>query len=347
MYPRLRKGKFHQLQQTLLFTTHFSQAQQDITLQSLSPSASPRLHLPLQQRPSAGPRSIMATLAHLLARADENRGCTQNTCPVSESVYGYRPSLGATIFFLILFALSGCLYAWQGLKTKTYFFTWAMILGSLSEILGYVAKLLLWNDPFSDTGFKMSVVLLTFAPAFYAAGIYYTLRHICLTFGPDFSRLKPAWYTYIFISCDLFSIVLQAVGGALASVADDDALLNAGDNVMVTGLVTQVFTLVVFGAFAADYAYAAYRHRHELNPATVELRRSLRFKLFIVALWVAFSCILIRCAYRVAELVNGEYILQWLSLSTRARVDEIQAGCTILSCMTKGSSLVWIAWLSA
>ncbi|TKA31400.1 hypothetical protein B0A50_02246 [Salinomyces thailandicus] len=247
----------------------------------------------------------MATLAHLLARADENRGCTQNTCPVSESVYGYRPSLGATIFFLILFALSGCLYAWQGLKTKTYFFTWAMILGSLSEILGYVAKLLLWNDPFSDTGFKMSVVLLTFAPAFYAAGIYYTLRHICLTFGPDFSRLKPAWYTYIFISCDLFSIVLQAVGGALASVADDDALLNAGDNVMVTGLVTQVFTLVVFGAFAADYAYAAYRHRHELNPATVELRRSLRFKLFIVALWVAFSCILIRCAYRVAELVNG------------------------------------------
>ncbi len=53
-----------------------------------------------------------------------------------------------------------------------------MVIGSLSEVMGYVAKILLWQDPFSDTGFKMSVVLLTFAPAFYAAGIYYTLKHI-------------------------------------------------------------------------------------------------------------------------------------------------------------------------
>ncbi len=53
-----------------------------------------------------------------------------------------------------------------------------MVIGSLSEVMGYIAKVLLWQDPFSDTGFKMSVVLLTFAPAFYAAGIYYTLKHI-------------------------------------------------------------------------------------------------------------------------------------------------------------------------
>ena len=116
----------------------------------------------------------MDTLVQLIARADANQGCTQTTCPVSESVYGYRPSLAATVIFFIIFALSGLVYGWQGHRTKTWFFSIAMLIGSASEVLGYVAKFLLWKDPFSEAGFKMSVVLLTFAPAFYAAGIYYS-----------------------------------------------------------------------------------------------------------------------------------------------------------------------------
>jgi len=115
---------------------------------------------------------------HLLQRADENGGCTKETCDVLYSVYGYRPNLGSVIFFMALFTISGIVYTWQGVKTKTKFFTSAMVLGSASEVIGYVAKILLWQDPFSDTGFKMSIVLLTFAPAFYAAGIYYTLKHL-------------------------------------------------------------------------------------------------------------------------------------------------------------------------
>jgi len=81
----------------------------------------------------------------ILARANEDRGCTKATCPVSKSIYGYEPNLGATIFFLILFATTGFVYTWQGIKTRTKVFTSAMVLGSVSEVLGYVAKLLLWN----------------------------------------------------------------------------------------------------------------------------------------------------------------------------------------------------------
>ena len=151
----------------------------------------------------------------------------------------------------------------------------------------------------------MSVVLLTFAPAFYAAGIYYTLKHICLTFGPGFSRLRPKLYTWIFISCDVLSIALQAAGGAVASIADDMTVLDAGTNTMIAGLVTQVFTLLCFGILAADYGFAIYRNRTDLNPATETLRKTMRFKLFIIALWIAYIGILIRCSYRVAELVGG------------------------------------------
>lgn len=99
--------------------------------------------------------------------------------------------------------------------------------------------------------------------------------------------------------------MLQAVGGALASVSQNTALLDAGTNVMITGLATQVATMLVFGVLAADFGVTAYRNRANLNPATATLRSSSRFKLFIVALWIAYLGILIRCAYRVAELKAG------------------------------------------
>lgn len=248
----------------------------------------------------------MATFSNLIARENENGDCTQATCPVSQSIYGYTPNLGATLFFLILFALSTITYLGQGIRSKTtWFFTIAMMLGGISETMGYVAKMLLHENPFSNTGFKMSVVLLTFAPAFYAAGIYYTLKHICLTFGSSFSRLQPRFYTIIFISCDVFSIMLQAVGGAVSSASSDITILNIGTDIMLAGLVTQVFTLVIFGVLAADYGVGVYRNRSNLNPATATLRNSLRFKMFVAALWLAYVCILMRCSYRVAELSGG------------------------------------------
>jgi len=85
---------------------------------------------------------------------------------------------------------------------------------------------------------------------------------------------------------------------------------------MITGLATQVFTLVVFGILAADYGLAIYRNRAHLNPLTTELRQSRRFKLFLVALWVAYFGILIRCSYRVAELAGGKQHLDGPAFSS-------------------------------
>jgi hypothetical protein len=247
----------------------------------------------------------MSSYAHIYPRLNPNGDCTLETCDASQSVYGYAPNLAATLVFLIVFTLSGVAYIVQGIKTRTYFFTVAMVCGAISENLGYVAKLILHHDPFSGLGFKMSVVLLTFAPAFYAAGIYYTLKHICLTFGASFSRLRPKLYTWIFISCDFFSIILQAIGGGISSASGDLTVLHIGTNIMIAGLATQVVTLVIFGILAADYGFSVYRHRKSLNPATASLRNTMMFKLFILALWIAYFAILIRCCYRVAELVHG------------------------------------------
>lgn len=279
----------------------------------------------------------MSTYSNILPRLNPNGDCTVDTCDASQSVYGYAPNLAATLVFLIIFALSGVAYLAQGIKTRTYFFTIAMLCGAVSESLGYVAKLLLHNDPFSSLGFKMSVVLLTFAPAFYAAGIYYTLKHICLTFGASFSRLRPKFYTWIFISCDVFSIMLQAIGGGVSSASGNLSVLNIGTNIMIAGLVTQVFTLLVFGVLAADYGFSIYKHRQNLNPATASLRQTLQFKLFIVALWIAYIGILVRCCYRVAELVGG-----WSNSNAVLRDEWLFVGLDSVPCALAAVALnIW------
>jgi len=83
----------------------------------------------------------------------------------------------------------------------------------------------------------MQIVCLTIAPAFLAAGIYLTLSRIVLTFGPQNSRIKPLSYPPIFIPCDVISLLLQAIGGGMASVAShQDKSPAAGDYIMVVGL---------------------------------------------------------------------------------------------------------------
>lgn len=118
----------------------------------------------------------MDSTAHLLPRLDPNLGCSKETCEISKSVYGYEPNLVATIIFLAVFATSGVIHVWQGIRTRTYFFSITMAIGCMASAIGYIAGILLHKDPFSQIGFKMKVVVLTFAPAFYAAAIYYTLK---------------------------------------------------------------------------------------------------------------------------------------------------------------------------
>lgn len=113
-------------------------------------------------------------------------------------------------------------------------------------------------------------------------------------------------YTYIFISCDIFSIVLQGTGGGLASAASKPgSLMDAGNDLMMAGLAFQVFTLLIFAALATEYFVRAWKNRGDLNPVTYELRHTRRFRYFIVALMVSYFAILIRCIYRIAEMAGG------------------------------------------
>lgn len=78
-----------------------------------------------------------------------------------------------------------------------------------------------------------------------------------------------------------------------------------GDNVQLAGLSFQVGSLTIFGLCCAEYAWQIYRSRDAMARVPVIFRANKGLKLFMYALGLSYTLILIRCIYRVIELSNG------------------------------------------
>ena len=165
---------------------------------------------------------------------------------------------------------------------------------------------MLHHNPWSSNAFDIQIVCLIIAPAFIAAGIYLNLKHIVLEIGTSFSRLRPKYYTWIFILCDIFSLVLQGAGGGIAATANNGSTeQQTGNNLMLAGIVFQVFTLLVFAFFVIDYAVRAYQHRATLEPSANKLMATTRWKLFVGSLTLAYITVFMRCVFRIGEMAKG------------------------------------------
>lgn len=231
----------------------------------------------------------------------------------------YRPSLAANAAFLALFTLSTILHAAHGTMTRKPYFTTAMILGCVAEVVGYIGRLMSWHDPFSLNGFLIGICCITLAPAFFAAAIYFTLGDIVSHISIDASRVKPRTYALIFIPCDCVSLILQGTGGGLASSAsEDNEDVTTPTHIMVAGLAFQTATMAAFIALCLDYVWRVYQSRKtRTTPIQFPVSR-LRMTAFASFFSLAILFIFIRTVYRVIELAGG-----WTSKLYRTQTDFI------------------------
>ncbi|KAI1069743.1 hypothetical protein LB507_008356 [Fusarium sp. FIESC RH6] len=244
--------------------------------------------------------------------------CFQNPksqyCRDVPGYYQYTIDLAPNAVFLAIFtsSLIGFVVTWIVTRRGTAFNV-ALILGLICEVIGYAGRILSWQNRWSENGFLVQICCLTIGPAFIAAGIYLCLRRIVSAFGPENSRLPPEYYTRIFIPCDVVSLVLQALGGAMASIASHQhKSTDTGSNIMIAGLAFQVITILSFIICSIDFTLRTIRRQRALGeaaldqrPEIVKVRNSRWFKSFLVALSLATFCVLWRSAFRVAELSKG------------------------------------------
>jgi hypothetical protein len=247
------------------------------------------------------------------------RNCVEVTpkCPVEATTYGYYPVLGPNAFLCALFALCCVGSLVLGFVTKTWTYTIALGIGTLLEAAGYGGRIMMHQNPFSESGFKLQIVCLVLAPSLVAACIYLTLKYFVMYCGPQYSPLKARLYPWVFIGCDIGSIVLQAVGGGIAASGGKTnmKLLDAGNNLIVTGIAFQVATMASCGVLVAVYVWR-YRKQAPLRGAVNEKSTyqvskergevSLgKIRIFAAAVGLAYVTVLIRCIYRLPEMSGG------------------------------------------
>lgn len=83
--------------------------------------------------------------------------CTLAICPIEYSIYGYRPSLAASIALIVFYAIAALIHLYLGLHWKRWAFTSCMLAGSVMAILGYVGRIIMWHNPFNFSGFMLQI----------------------------------------------------------------------------------------------------------------------------------------------------------------------------------------------
>lgn len=165
-----------------------------------------------------------------------------------------------------------------------------------------------------------NIVPITVAPVFFCAAIYVQLtrlygfsfyskiqtsliRHLRINFTDrEVSRFNPRFITFIFVPCDILSLVLQGVGGALSAAAYTIDETKVGVDISKAGLIFQIITLAVFIALSIDYLLALKRS-HRKSAASLEKP----LKIMVLSLSAATMLILARCLFRIYELKDGYF----------------------------------------
>lgn len=272
-------------------------------------------------------RSTVLALACLIpiiaAAADRPKGnfkkCLEvsKTCPVTATLYGYRPDLAANAFFAALFGICFIASLVIGIMTKTWTYTIALSIGTFLECAGYVGRVMMNNNPWNESGFKLQICALVLGPSFVAAAIYLTLKHFVLYCGPQYSILKPRLYPWVFVGCDFGSMVLQGIGGGMAAAAGttNKKLIDAGNQMIVAGIAFQVVTMTACGLLVVFYIIRYKKGAGGRNTVTEKSAYHLDVEQGQVALWkvkvfgymvtLAYFTVLIRCIYRIPEMAGG------------------------------------------
>ena len=83
--------------------------------------------------------------------------CTLDLCPLEWSILRYQPIISANAVFIAVFGLSLLIHCFQGWRSKTWGFAASMLSGCILEIIGYVGRLIIHDNPFSFNGFLMQI----------------------------------------------------------------------------------------------------------------------------------------------------------------------------------------------
>lgn len=131
-----------------------------------------------------------------------------------------EPSLVGNIIFIALFAVLIPLALGLGVKYRSSVFATTITTGLALEVVGYVGRFLLRDNPTGRTDFILFLVGTILGPAFICGAIFLVMPHIVTVYGDDFRSWRPVWYQLLLYALTAASIVLELAGGLVSTMQD-------------------------------------------------------------------------------------------------------------------------------
>lgn len=173
-----------------------------------------------------------------------------------------------------------------------------------AELIGWAARAYNGKCPYNGDAFMSQEVTLIIAPVFFSAALYVLLGKLIYDLGPRSSIISAKWYAIVFCTCDVVSLIVQAIGGAQASEATTDSAMELGTHIMVAGIGFQLLTMTLFVGLLVDFLRRVLRTQGEFRGGSSNVVTK-GMKLVFVALVISTVMIYIRGVYRTIELAQG------------------------------------------
>ncbi|CDZ96648.1 dead-domain-containing protein [Phaffia rhodozyma] len=142
-------------------------------------------------------------------------------------------------------AASAIAHIFQASRKRSWWM-WPLVVGVLGEMGGYTARAISISSPRERNPWLAQLLLIILSPNFLAATDYILLARVMLYVAPSLCVIPARFIGWIFISCDIIALALQAAGGGLLGSVETAADLAKAKALLITGLVFQVCTFGLF-----------------------------------------------------------------------------------------------------
>ncbi|KDQ59791.1 hypothetical protein JAAARDRAFT_127024 [Jaapia argillacea MUCL 33604] len=225
--------------------------------------------------------------------------------------YNYVPTEWICVLFVVLFSITTILHIAQATRYRFWWLFPTAVLAGFAEVIGWAGRLWSSQNATLLDPFLMQITTTIIAPTPLVAANFIILGRIIGRLGSQYSRLSPMWYMIVFCSCDLIALIVQAIGGASASMAARQyKSATTGGHIMLGGIVFQMAAITIYVACAAEFFWCFYHDRpvrksSSQNKVSRAMAIDKNTRLMIAGLALCTVTIFIRSVYRTVELTDG------------------------------------------
>ncbi|CAK7270394.1 hypothetical protein SEPCBS119000_004069 [Sporothrix epigloea] len=224
--------------------------------------------------------------------------CRALTTP--DTMWTFCPNLGASIFFLVLFAGTTAAHVVQAAHyKKTY--CWVIIMSSLWQLLTYIFRTISIQTPASFGDYAAWFVLILVAPLWTNAFAYMIFGRLVYNYTPDRKLwgLAASRFGPVFVLLDIVAFVIQVYGAASATTQNlpaDKVLRNL--HIYMGGVGVQLLFILICFAFGIKLWSI-------VRQATVPSRSARPAMLLLYTQFAVLVLIIIRIVFRIVEYSAG------------------------------------------